>query len=262
MHLFHSMRNFVPACLWTLVLGVTALSAPALEVILPPDQNYTRLHAAAEHGDLGQLREALKALPRSRRAAELNRLDREGYTPLTYAARGGALDLVKLLVEAGAAVDVADEQGGWTPLLQAADQRHADVVRYLLEHGANPNTVTRLGYTPLSVALAGSVFSYGPPGDRDATVKVLLEKRADPAPLLAAADGRADATADLRRQIDALQAERQRLTAVALKFQNEREQLERECRRLEAECQRLQEIIEKIRSATGNPGYHPAEQPR
>ena len=250
------MKNLLRDTCWVIVLCVAAPAARALEVILPPDINHTKLHEAAEYGDVVKAREALKALSRSEKREGINLLDREGYTPLCYAARAGCLEVVKLLVKEGASVDRAEEHG-WTPLLRAADQRHAEVVRYLLEHGANPNFTTRLGKTPLSVALAGSVFSYGPKGDRDATVGALLEKRADASPLLGSYDQMLGVAHERGQQIEALQAERLRLTEIVRKFQEERLRLENEYHRLEIECQRLKEIIEKVRSTTGDPGYRP-----
>jgi hypothetical protein len=230
------MKNLLHSTCWATMLCATVVSAKANSVVLPPDRNYTILHAAAKRCDVEKTREALKALPRSSKNEQINLLDREGYTPLGYAARAGCLEVVKLLLKAGASVDVAEARGGWTPLLRSADQRHSEVVRYLLDHGANPTIKTLLGKTPLSVALAGSVFSFGPEGDRNATVNALLEKRADASPLLAAYDELVRVAHEQRQQIAALQAERQRL---------------------EAECRRLNDLIEKIRSAAGDLGYRP-----
>ena len=65
---------------------------------------------------------------------------KDGVTALIVAAQGGHLGAVQLLVEAGAAVRVADEDGV-TPLLSAVKGNHAAVATYLLEHGADPNDV-------------------------------------------------------------------------------------------------------------------------
>ena len=253
------MNNHLRTFYRIMILCAVAFAADATEVILPPDQNYTKLHRAAEHGDIEKAREALKDLSGSSksRGEQLNLLDREGYTPLGYAARTGDLEIVKLLVKTGASVDVAENPGGWTPLLQATDQHHADVVRFLLEHGANPNIKTRLGKTPLRVALGSPLISYGPKGDRAATVQALLEKGADAGPIISDYDELSGIEREQRGQIETLRTERQRLIEIVRKAQEERQQLERECRRLEAECQRLNQILEQIRSAVGNPGYRP-----
>ncbi len=230
------------------LLCAVAVVAKATSVILPPDFNYTILHKSAEHCDVTKTREAIKALPAPRKSEAINRLDHEGYAPLGYAARTGCLDVVKLLLKEGAVVDMTEKHFNWTPLLRAAVQRHADVVRYLLDHGADPNTRTRLGETPLSVAFSGLVswvsygpftvssISYGPKGDRDATVKALLEKRADASPLLAAYDKLIGIVGEQRDRIADFEKERQRL---------------------EEERRRLNEIIDNIRSKIGDPGYRP-----
>ena len=63
----------------------------------------------------------------------------DGVTALTVAAQGGYLATCKLLVEAGAVVDIRDEDD-MTPLLYAMKGSHAET-KYLVEHGANPNDV-------------------------------------------------------------------------------------------------------------------------
>lgn len=231
------MKTLLHIAVAGLLLG-TAGPTRALSLIPPPDLRHTPLHAAAEKGDAAQARELIKAMRGRERKAALNGLDREGYSPLAYAARAGSLEIVQLLVKAGATVDLTDDHGGWTPLLQAADQRHAAVVGYLLDHGANPNVVTRIGKTPLSVALAGSIFTFGPAGDRDATVRVLLAKGADPAPLL--------------RWLDQAREAASQPAPLPAGYQEERRQMLDMIRRLEEECRQLQETIARIRAVTGD----------
>lgn len=74
-----------------------------------------------------------------------------GYTPLLFAARQGALAAAKLLLEAGAAVDLA-AASGTTPLVVAAHSGHGALAAYLLEAGADPN-VAGAGYTALHAAV-------------------------------------------------------------------------------------------------------------
>ena len=49
----------------------------------------------------------------------LSLLDKDGATPLMYAAMGGHLDVVQLLVERGTNIDAQDKKSGWTALMQA-----------------------------------------------------------------------------------------------------------------------------------------------
>ena len=73
-----------------------------------------------------------------------------------YAAALGSLDAVKLLVEAGAKVNAANDFGA-TPLMWCAGDLAK--VRYLLSKGASVTARSKAGRTPLSIAAAydGSV---------------------------------------------------------------------------------------------------------
>ena len=73
-------------------------------------------------------------------------------TPLEFAARDGCIECIPVLLEAGAAIDAAD-QDGITPLLSAIINGHYDSAVLLLERGANPNIADRTGRTPLYSAV-------------------------------------------------------------------------------------------------------------
>lgn len=75
-----------------------------------------------------------------------------GLTPLLYAARGGCLDCVQAIVEAGADPDLPTPEGV-TPLLVAIDNFHFDVANYLLDAGADPRSFDWWGRTPLYSAI-------------------------------------------------------------------------------------------------------------
>jgi ankyrin repeat protein len=114
-----------------------------------------------------------------------SRLDGGGLTPLVFAARQGALDAVKVLVEAGADVNQVT-QYGWTPLLTATQNKYYKVGSYLLEHGANPNIANKGGWTPLYIATDNRNIEGGdypvrkPDMDHLDFIKSLLDKAADP----------------------------------------------------------------------------------
>jgi ankyrin repeat protein len=79
-------------------------------------------------------------------------LPRGGMTALLLAAREGAADGVRALVEAGADLNVADPDGT-TPLVMAIINRHNDIAKFLIEHGANPNIADSTGMTALYAAV-------------------------------------------------------------------------------------------------------------
>jgi hypothetical protein len=63
--------------------------------------------------------------------------------------RGKRLELVTVLLEAGASASVADPFMGWPPLHTAADQDDEDLVRLLLKYGAHVNAPMSDGRTVL-----------------------------------------------------------------------------------------------------------------
>lgn len=71
--------------------------------------------------------------------------------PLCAAAHHGNLAMVKMLVDAGARVNVLDMQNE-TPLFEAAYHGHIDIVRFLLQCGASPNFKNRKYSRPLNAA--------------------------------------------------------------------------------------------------------------
>lgn len=68
------------------------------------------------------------------------------FSPLYFAAQNGYLNIVKMLVKAGAKVSLlAQSDKGFTPLIVAAETGKLDVVEYLLEENADLDLRTFLG---------------------------------------------------------------------------------------------------------------------
>lgn len=75
------------------------------------------------------------------RGAQVNR---PGWTALHYAASGGQLELVKVLIEQHAFID-AQSPNNTTPLMMAARMRALPVVQYLIDQGADPSLRNQAG---------------------------------------------------------------------------------------------------------------------
>ena len=111
-----------------------------------------------------------------------------GMTPLLFAARDGCLDAARLLVEAGADVNLADPNG-ITPLVMAITNGQPAVARLLIDRGADPRRADWWGRTPLWSAVDSrnlAVRSGRPTNengiDREAVLQVitaLLERGVD-----------------------------------------------------------------------------------
>jgi ankyrin repeat protein len=110
-----------------------------------------------------------------------------GWTALLFAARQGCLDCARVLVEAGADLDMADPEGA-TPMLFAIINWHFDLARFLLESGANPDKWDWWGRTPLYAAVDMNTLPEGgwpdrPPLDQTTSlqlIELLLAAGANP----------------------------------------------------------------------------------
>ena len=123
------------------------------------------LHEAAGRNDVNEVRRLLAADRNG-----LERSDRTRRTPLHVAARYGALETARYLIDQGAKVNVRDE-GGNTPLHPASLFGHASIVEALAAAGADINALNDEGSSPLALAVV-----YGPAS----VVDWLLSHKADP----------------------------------------------------------------------------------
>ncbi|KAL2848121.1 hypothetical protein BJY01DRAFT_212312 [Aspergillus pseudoustus] len=81
------------------------------------------------------------------RPEDLNVADNAGNTPLQIASLEGCAPIVKYLIAAGCEIETCNIDKD-TPLIDAAENGHLDVVRLLLEAGANPRVVNSQGNEP------------------------------------------------------------------------------------------------------------------
>ncbi len=138
----------------------------------------TALHVAAMHDHVEVAEALLAAAPRGHRKSAggggcggatsspaaaassqeaappstvLNASDDAGMRPLHIASYFGSIQVVQLLLRAGARVDSRDKYGR-TPLFYAVEHEHADVLAALLAAGALPSLRDSLGNAPLHLA--------------------------------------------------------------------------------------------------------------
>ena len=104
------------------------------------------------------------------RGANVNVKDRDGLTPLHYATSDGHTDIAQILLEKGANVNEKNS-GGFTALHYATFWGYLDIVPILLDRGANVNGKDNIDYTPLHYA------AYHGRAD---IVRLLLKGGADP----------------------------------------------------------------------------------
>jgi ankyrin repeat protein len=87
------------------------------------------------------------------RGADVNQVARNAMRvqPLHAAVGGRSLEAVRVVVEAGASVNAA-QQEGWTPLHAAVHQKNVELTRYLLAHKADPKQTNDAGKSAIGLA--------------------------------------------------------------------------------------------------------------
>ncbi len=107
----------------------------------------TKLHIAAQKGDLASTKKLLEA------GANVNLTNNNGATPLHLAACKN-VECVELLIHAGADIKKIDLLWGWTPLHWAVCFGKTDCLKLLITAGSNINKRAKKcnGYTPLCLA--------------------------------------------------------------------------------------------------------------
>ena len=116
----------------------------------------TQLNVRNSHAESALMLVSLKGhLPLAKllvsRDADINH---PGWTPLHYAATGGHVEIIQLLLDESAYID-AESPNGSTPLMMAARYGNAKSVQLLLDEGADFDVKNQLGLTALDFAIQG-----------------------------------------------------------------------------------------------------------
>lgn len=148
---------------------------------------WTHEHIAAYKGRLPHIRKYLDdGMP-----ADFQ-IDK-AFSLLHCAAAGGQIDMIKLLLEHGAKIDITANytyvpryrefecENGWTPLLIAAENGHVEAMQLLLDRGANIEAEDENCWTPLHIAAAnGHVEAMRLLLDRGANIEAHNASHHDP----------------------------------------------------------------------------------
>ena len=86
--------------------------------------------------------------------ADPNAFDAAGWDIVTQAVFGNDIATLKLALELGCSAKNPNPRWGGTALIPAARMGRVEMVRVLIDAGANPNLADRTGQTPLSLARA------------------------------------------------------------------------------------------------------------
>jgi len=107
--------------------------------------NGTPLHRAVQKGHVNVVEILIKY------GADIEARHKGGHTPLYMAinAKSNRIEVMSLLLSAGASVNVEVGLTGYSPLYSAINAGHLDAVELLIKHGADINFRNPVGGTPL-----------------------------------------------------------------------------------------------------------------
>lgn len=169
-------------------LTLGCLSACFLTFALSGAPYDTQVADAAMTGDGATVRGLIE------QAADVNSAQGDGMTALHWAAYNGDPEIAQLLLYAGASTRATTRLGSYTPLYMASKSGHAQVVALLLDAGAEVDLAAFGGFTPLMMAASsGSAESVSLLAKAGAAINATDEERGQTALSFAAAFNRSDA---------------------------------------------------------------------
>ena len=120
------------------------------DVDVTNNDGWAPLHAGVSQGH----KEVARALVQEY-DAKTNVMSNDGTTPLYFAAEGGRFSITRMLLDAGADVNLG-RKDGWKPIHGSVFNYHAKVTKLLVQHGADINLANAelKNYTPLHIAVS------------------------------------------------------------------------------------------------------------
>ena len=103
------------------------------------------------------------------KGADVN-MANKGETPIWRASTNGFTEIVKILVDKGADLNVANISENHTPLWKASTNGHTEIVKILVDKGADLNMASKRKNTPLMIAASNG---------HTEIVKILVDKGAN-----------------------------------------------------------------------------------
>ena len=118
-------------------------------------EGYTPLNLAAINRNVEAVRRLLQV-----RGVDVNKASTLPSSPITNAVYSGSLEMVRLLVDAGASLDTREGKDKISLLMVALNSDSLPMVKYLISKGVDVNAVDNRGYTAVAFAAEKEDPSY------------------------------------------------------------------------------------------------------
>ena len=136
---------------------------------LPQKDKDTALLTFVRLGDITNIKTSIGS------GANVNYVTRQGYTPLYESVGTGNQQIVKILLDAGAAIDVPGDGYNGPPLVWAAVKGDVNIMKLLLEKGGNIN----IKHENDIKGIGGTALHKASKNKKDNAILLLIDKGAD-----------------------------------------------------------------------------------
>lgn len=144
-----SLNLLMNACMGAQPEVVEFLIDKGAEVNIDCDSQTPLMYACKSAEDSERVTRVAKKLLEAGAAVRISTL--YGDTPLIFASQAGHTQAVEMMVKQ-ASLDATNNQTGNSAIFFAIEKNHRDIVKILLENGASINIANRKGYLPRAVA--------------------------------------------------------------------------------------------------------------